>query len=119
MKHIKLVVIHHFKYMAVAVYHQFHTAVAQKRLKASRITAGVTAYVCQPYFHALYGELLDLTTYTAHLTVIYISCHGTHHRRHILKPLKYSYVTDIAGVPYLVTSGEIPRITVIPVAMCV
>ncbi len=98
----------------MAGYHKPYLTIAQYSLNTRLIPPGIASDVGHEHIHALHGKFLDLTETTAHIAVVDIAADASHYRGHILQTPHDIYVAYIAGVPYLVTFGEMSGIAVIP-----
>jgi len=70
-----------------------------------------------PDVHSLDIELHDLGTTPSHLAVVNIAAYRSYDRSDIAETVDYRDIADIARMPYLVASGEMDGIPVVPAGM--
>lgn len=114
MEQTELAVRHDFKDVGVAADHYVDSVGGKEVFDSGGIFPGIAGYVGEPYPQTLDFENFRFTASAAHVAVVDIAAHGTHHRRSVLKPSDNVDVADIAGMPDFVAVLEMDGIAVVP-----
>lgn len=98
----------------MATHHESYPALTQKSLHSGCITSWVAGYVCEPYVNSLYGKFHHFGTASAHLAVVNIATYGSDNGTDVAQTVYDGDVAHIAGMPYLITTGKVSDVTLVP-----
>ena len=98
----------------MSAYEELRLLGKEHRLHSRCIPPGIAAYVRHQHLHTLSCEDFHLFEAAAKHGSIYVAIHGPHHRGYTAQAVEYFLAAYVAGVPYLVATGKVCRIAVVP-----